>query len=131
MKKSFLFLFWVISLFTLSCGGSSSGGGSANSPTLTLLNFSANVQEGQSARVEFGYSDPDGNIKFAYIREQFREDLTSVFTAQGLFISGNSGSAFFTIAFPRDSRGQHSFEFWLLDADGNRSNILAFIINVT
>ena len=132
MKKTFLFLFWMISLFTLSCcggGGSSSGGGS--SPTLTLLNVPVNVQAGQSARVDFGYSDPNGDIKFVYVREQFTDDRITVFTAQSLNISGTSGSAFFTVLFPTGSSGQHIFIVWALDVNGNSSNQLSFTINVT
>lgn len=121
----------VISLFTLSCGGSSSGGG-GTSPALTLLNFTASVPQGQSARVDFRYSDPEGDIKFIFVREQFSQDTSSIFAAQDLNVSGSSGSAFFLITFPNtDAQGQHLFEVWAVDANGNRGNSLTFTINVT
>ena len=132
MKKTFLFLMLVISLFTLSCGGSGSSSGGGTSPTLTLLNFTASVPQGQSARVDFRYSDPEGDIRFLFVREQFSQDLTTTFAAQDLNISGSSGSAFFLVVFPNtDAQGQHLFEVSAVDANGNRSNLLSFTINVT
>jgi hypothetical protein len=123
-------------LFLVSCGGgggSSSGGGGATDPNLTLSNVTANVQVGQSARVDFGYNDSEGNISTVFIREQFNtKDVTSNFAAGDFFISGNSGATFFNVSYPTTaSRGQHNYEVWVTDAKGNRSNTLTFTINVT
>jgi hypothetical protein len=132
--KRFLLILWGF-LFLVSCGGGggSSSGGGATDPSLTLLNVTASVPVGQSARVEFRYNDSEGNITTVYIREQFNtKDVTSNFSAGDFMISGTSGNTYFTISYPTvASLGQHAYEVWVIDAKGNRSNTLTFTITVT
>jgi hypothetical protein len=117
MKRLLLALLGL--LFVVSCGGGSSGeDGIATDPSLTLLNYTNNVKVGQSAIVDFGYSDSEGNINTLFIREQFNtKDVTNTSSAQVFEISGKSGSSY--------------YEVWVTDANGNRSNNLSFMITVT
>ncbi len=118
----------------VSCGeDSSSEGLITTDPSLTLLNYTSNVKVGQSASVDFGYSDSEGNINTLFIREQFNtKDFTSNGSAQVFLISGNSGSSYFTVNYlSSSSLGQHYYEVWVTDANGNRSNTLSFTITVT
>jgi len=133
MRRFLLILAGLFFLASCGGGGSSSSGGGATDPSLTLLNVTAVVQVGQSARVDFRYNDSEGNISTVFIREQFNtKDVTSTFSAGALFISGNSGATFFTVSYPTTaSRGQHNYEVWVTDAKGNRSNSLTFSITVT
>jgi hypothetical protein len=108
MKRLLLALLGL--LFVVSCGGGSSGeDGIATDPSLTLLNYTNNVKVGQSAIVDFGYSDSEGNINTLFIREQFNtKDVTNTSSAQVFEISGKSGSSYFTVTYPSSSSlGQH------------------------
>ena len=125
-------------LLVVSCGGGGDDGGgsaavSSANPTLTWVDYTSNVEVSIDAYVEFGFSDPEGDISTLFVTEKFgTKIIPHQYSAKDMLISGNQGSSYFTIAYPTDaSIGQHDYEIWLVDAKGNSSNLLTLTITVS
>jgi hypothetical protein len=119
-------------LFVVSCGGSDDNA-SLTTPNLTLSNYTSKVEVGTDARIDFGYSDPEGDIATFFVTEKFGTKIVpQQFPAKDLLISGSQGSSYLTIAYPTStSIGQHSYEIWVTDSQGNISNVLSLTITVS
>jgi hypothetical protein len=130
-----IFLIALTPFILISCGSNSSSGGGSGTPEISLISFSpssATLSRGQAYIVTVNWSDSDGDILTIYVQETWNsgsETLTANATQYGLVgYSGTiryNGTTNMTAAL-----GVHSFNFWVIDAKGNRSNTISFATTI-
>jgi hypothetical protein len=131
MKKSFLLLVFLTLFFILSCssGGSSSGGGGGAAPS--LLSFAINPTTARTSTVvastvSFTYTDADGDLDGGSLVIHSNDDGTETSIALSSSFQGStSGTGGGTFRFQTQARaGTYTYQIWLVDRRGNRSNII-------
>ncbi len=129
MKK--MFVWWVILLLAAACssGGSSGGGGtSGTAPTLhsvTLSPTSAPAYSWVNITVTITVSDPDGDLNdgrlVTYSVDEKEEAETKFSDSwEGL----TRGTAVISSRFYTAERKVYTFQFWVIDRQGNKSNTI-------
>ncbi len=135
MKK--LYLWWVILLLVVACssGGSSSGGGtSGTAPTLhsvTISPTSATAFSWVNITARITFSDPDGDLNDGRVVIYSVDDKNEDEWYFGDSWQGvTQGTATISYRVYTVDRKVYTYQVWMIDRQGNKSNTITVSFQV-